>query len=43
MKNLTEKEKDYIAQQLAEFFYEYFKKRDLKVAKGKVIEKFVKK
>ena len=36
MKNLTEKEKDYIAQQLAEFFYEYFKKRDLKTkAKNK--------
>lgn len=31
MKNLTKKQKDSIAQQLAEFFYEYFKKRYLKI------------
>lgn len=30
MKNLTKKQRDFIAQQLAEFFYEYFKRRDLK-------------
>ncbi len=28
MKKLIEKEKDYIAQQLAEFFCEYFKRRN---------------
>lgn len=27
MKNLTEKEKDFIVQQIAEFFYEYFRRR----------------
>ena len=29
MKNLTKKEKDYVAQQLAEFFCEYSKKKNL--------------
>ena len=28
MKNITKKEKDFISQQIAEFFYKYFKKRD---------------
>ena len=36
MENLIKKQNDFIAQQLAEFFYEYFKKRDFKTkAKNK--------
>jgi len=30
MKNLTKKQEDIIAQQLAEFFYECFERRDFK-------------
>lgn len=34
MKNLTEKEKDFITQQLAELFYKYFEKKNSKARIG---------